>query len=446
MNKIEYALSHATDTKALMLGKGVIIRAGELFKEQFPGKRAVLVADPRTYKAAGEQVKGLLDDAGISQDEPFIISDDNLFAEWKFIEMVDSMLSKTDAIPIAVGSGTINDLCKLCSSHNGRRYMVAGTAASMDGYTSYGASITFKGAKQTFSCPAPQAVLADTEIMAAAPGAMVASGYADLFAKVPAGADWIVSDALGIEGIDPFSWGIVQDDLKEALSNPEGARSGNPDAIEPLIEGLILSGFGMQAYRSSRTASGADHQFSHLWDMQHHKMSTGKAPSHGFKVSIGSLMSTALYEQLLSTDISHLDVERCVAAWPSLEAQRYEAVEMFKGTDFPDIGDTEITAKYVDKPALRAQLMTLSNNWENISARIRRQMIPFAEAQRMLSEVGAPTKPEDIGISRRRLRDSVRMAQKIRRRYTILDVALQTCNTERWLDAIFAPGMPWEMR
>jgi glycerol-1-phosphate dehydrogenase [NAD(P)+] len=73
MNKIEYALSHATDTKALMLGKGVIIKAGELFKEQFPGRRAVIVANPRTFKAAGAQVKMLLDNSGISQDEPFII-------------------------------------------------------------------------------------------------------------------------------------------------------------------------------------------------------------------------------------------------------------------------------------------------------------------------------------------------------------------------------------
>ena len=446
MNKIDYALSHASDTKALVLGKGVITKTGELFNEQFPGKRAVIVADPRTFDAAGRKVQSILDESGISQDKPFIITDDNLYAEWKFIEMVDEMLSKTDAIPIAVGSGTLNDLCKLCSSHNGRRYMVVGTAASMDGYTSYGASITFKGAKQTFSCPAPLAVLADTEIMAAAPKEMVASGYADLFAKVPAGADWIISDALGIEGIEPFSWSIVQDDLKDALGDPAGAMSGNPDAVEPLIEGLILSGFAMQAYRSSRTASGADHQFSHLWDMQHHRLSNGKAPSHGFKVSIGSLMSTALYEQLLGSDIKHLDVEKCVAAWPSLEAQRAEATEMFRGTDFPTIGDTEITAKYVDKPALRAQLMTISNNWENISARIRKQIIPFKEAQKMLAAVGAPTVPEDIGITRQRLRESAKMAQRIRRRYTILDVAVQTCNMDKWLDAIFAPGQPWEMR
>ena len=44
---------------------------------------------------------------------------------------------------------------KLSSCHAGRRYMTVGTAASMDGYTAYGASIIKDGKKQSFSCPAP---------------------------------------------------------------------------------------------------------------------------------------------------------------------------------------------------------------------------------------------------------------------------------------------------
>ena len=91
--------------------------------------------------------------------------------------------------------------------------MCVATAASMDGYTAFGASITAEGAKQTFSCPAPLAVLADTNIIRKAPGIMTASGYADLFAKVTAGADWILADWMGVEKIDETAWSIVQDGL-----------------------------------------------------------------------------------------------------------------------------------------------------------------------------------------------------------------------------------------
>ena len=151
----------------------------------------------------------------------FIFTQPDLYAEYSYIDLLVESLKEHDAIPVAVGSGTINDLTKLSSHLTGRRYMCVATAASMDGYTAFGASITAEGAKQTFSCPAPLAVLADTNIIRKAPGIMTASGYADLFAKVTAGADWILADWMGVEKIDETAWSIVQDGLHDALANPE---------------------------------------------------------------------------------------------------------------------------------------------------------------------------------------------------------------------------------
>jgi glycerol-1-phosphate dehydrogenase [NAD(P)+] len=74
-------------------------------------------------------------------------------------------------------------------------------------------------------------------------------------------------------------------------------RDGKIEALHNLTVGLMMTGFAMQAACSSRPASGAEHQFSHLWDMEHHTHN-GRIPSHGFKVGIGSLASTALYESL----------------------------------------------------------------------------------------------------------------------------------------------------
>src|SRR5688572_13001054 len=185
----------------------------------------------------------------------------------------------------------------------------------MDGYTAYGASITAGGSKQTFDCPAPQAVVADLESIAAAPPGLNASGYADLLAKIAAGADWIVADALGVEVIDPHVWRTVQERLHEWVASPGGVAKNEPAVLKRLVYGLMMSGFAMQAARSSRPASGADHQFSHLWDMQHHTHD-GQPPSHGAKVGIGTLAVTALYERLLERSLESLDVEECCAAWP----------------------------------------------------------------------------------------------------------------------------------
>ena len=95
-------------------------------------------ADANTWRVAGDDVHKILAGAGVAQDEPYVFTDPKLYAEWAYVGELDTVLAETDAVPVAVGSGVINDLTKLCSSHNGRRYMVVGTAASMDGYTAYG--------------------------------------------------------------------------------------------------------------------------------------------------------------------------------------------------------------------------------------------------------------------------------------------------------------------
>ena len=169
MTEIEMALERARDTKALEFGAGAMEKVPAMFSRLFPGKKAIVVADNNTYRVAGEAVDTYLRNAGIETEQPFIFTDPELFAEWKYIEQLEAYLKERDVIAVAVGSGVINDLTKLVSSHLGRRYIIVGTAASMDGYTAYGASITFEGNKQTFDCPAPLGMVLDPAISAAEP-------------------------------------------------------------------------------------------------------------------------------------------------------------------------------------------------------------------------------------------------------------------------------------
>lgn len=444
MSKIDQALQSARETKALVIGSGVLSQVGEMFKRQFGCASAVIVADKTTYEVAGRRVEVALRALNIEVQPTFIFTDDDLYAEYTFVEQLAASLKTHDATPIAVGSGTINDLTKLASHLCGRHYMCVATAASMDGYTAFGASITANGAKQTFNCPAPQACLADIDIISKAPAAMTASGYADLFAKITAGLDWILAEAMGIEEIDPVAWAIVQDGLHDALGNPQGVRDGDPKAISELIQGLMLGGFAMQRSMSSRPASGAEHQFSHLWNMEHH-LNNGKHISHGFQVAIGTLAITALYEVILGTALDKLNIESAVSGWPTIDRLHDEAICMFQGTDFPEIGAEEVEAKYTDKEELAKQLGLLKSNWPQISARLRKQMVSFDEARRSLAMVGAPTSPEEIGISREYLYETFIRSQFIRRRFTVLDVAVRTGMQKQWLDKLFGKGGIWEI-
>lgn len=436
------ALASATETSDLRLGAGASRQVAGVFAAQFPGQKAVVVADRTTHPLLGETVQRILQAAGLAGPAPFIFSEPGLYAEYRYVSELQQSLSRHEAIPVAVGSGTINDLTKLAAHHLGRPYLCVATAASMDGYTAFGASITFNGAKQTFNCPAPRAVVADTDIIRRAPSEMTASGYADLQAKITAGADWLVADALQVEPIDPRAWAIVQGGLQSALADPTGARAGQPSALSELTEGLMLGGFAMQLSKSSRPASGAEHQFSHLWDMERH-VHHGAAPAHGFKVGIATLAITSLYEYLLQQPLDQLDVDACCARWPDQTRLTADIRARFADSEFTETAATETLAKYIPAEELRSQLTQLRATWPVLRERLRAQLVPLQELKRRLAAVGAPFEPEAIGITRARLRATFERAYHIRRRFTVLDLAVRTGQLTPALDALFAPGGPW---
>ena len=138
---------------------------------------------------------------------------------------------------------------------------------------------------------------------------MSASGYADLIAKIPAGADWMLADAVGSELLDEFAFSVVQDGLKDALCDPAGVRAGNVAKVEQLAEGLLLSGFAMQATQSSRPrrAPNTSSATFGTWSTSNTTAHPSRTVS---KVGIGTLASTAFIEMLLDTPVETLDVEK----------------------------------------------------------------------------------------------------------------------------------------
>jgi len=444
---IDEALKETTDTIACEIGAGAVAQAAKMFRELFPeARRAFVVDDVNTKCAAGDRVIAALKAAGVETGEYTICPDGTRFhATYDKVEEVRDVIGE-DFVPIAVGSGTINDLVKRASEEVGVRYMVVGTAASMDGYTSYGAAITKDGMKQTLPCRAPLGCIVDSAVAAAAPREMVASGYADLIAKIPAGADWMLADAIGSEAIHPAAWRFVQEPLRASLANPSGAASGDVAETEKLCAGLVMSGFAMQAMNSSRPASGTEHQVSHYWDMEDLAFD-GLPVSHGFKVGIGTLVSTKTLEFLLRLDLASIDVEAALAKW-------WPDFGSLKAT-FPSVygnrpahirrAEEEMTKKYATPAQLREELTTIRGKWPELSRRLRAQIMSFDEVRTCLKTVGAPYEPEMIGVSRARFRETYRGVPYMRSRYFSLDLVLRLGLMDKLLDHLFGRDGVWEV-
>lgn len=435
------ALALATDTKVFVMADGALARVPEVFKDCFKDQKAIIIADCNTWKAAGEEVFANMTEAGIDTAS-FLIPDEHFHAEWPYVEMVEAQIKFSGAIAVAVGSGVINDLCKLSSHHLGQSYLCVPTAASVDGYSSFGASISYQGLKQTFECPAPLAIVADASVIAAAPKEMTAAGFADLAAKIPCGAEWMIADLFGTEPIVPEAWHVLQDVLDGILSDPEGVAAGDRDAISDLFIGLTLSGIAMQIARSSRPASCTDHLFSHYLDMTGHRYK-GELQSHGFQVAIGTLTMCAFFDEFLKMDLTRLDVDKCVAAWPTLEQERERALELFKDFVSPKLGYDSIGVKYADAEGVRVQLTKVKEQWPELKKQYRAQVFTFEKMQRLFKIVGAPSDPSEIGVTREQLKSLVPFTQLMRYRINLLDLAKRGMFYDELVEAVFGGNGAW---
>ncbi len=442
-NKIQSALRDATDTQNVTIGTDVLSSVNDLFAEGFGDAKAVVVTDENEFAVAGREVQRLFEEAGRETVPPYVFSSNPpLYARYDNTQLLIDSLREHDAIPVAVGSGTLNDIAKRAAYECDRPYMNVATAASMDGYTAFGASIEYDGAKQTLTCPAPRAVLADVGILVGAPEKMTAAGYADLLGKVTSGADWLVADAVGVEKIDQNGWDLVQDHLRGWISKPVELRDGDQETMDGLIEGLIMSGLAMQAYQSSRTASGAEHQFSHLWEGEGLGRDQNPPLSHGFKVGLGTIAIASLYERVLERDLAAPDIEAIKREWPSPE----EVEERVRAAHNPPLEDPAVKqalAKYLDADALGERLELLGKVWPGLRGEIEEQLMPAAELRDLLHKAGCPTSPEEIGLSREDFRATYRRAQMIRSRYTVLDLANEAGILDECVEELFAPGGFW---
>ena len=432
------AVTRSEATEEVVIGAGTVLQAGALVRRVTAMPRVLVCADEAGFEAAGRPVVRSLEAAGLTVQTHILPTTPLPKASVEEAELFRAMLaSDADLFPVSVGSGVINDLAKYAAFQTERRYVTVATAASMDGYTSAGAPLAENGFKVTIPTRAPIAMLADLDIIADAPAEMNGWGYGDLAGKVPAGGDWILADALGVEPIDNVAWPLVQDHLSGWLDGPSGIKDGDRDSVARLFTGLTAVGFAMEAHGSSRPASGADHQIAHMWEMEG-LTDRGQKVSHGAAVSVGCVVSLALFDWLLGQDLSALDIDHVLGRAPDLDAREANLVLAIQDPNIAAKAKVELAAKHAPPNVHAARLATLKDIWPALRDRLTSHLYRHEQMAQMLQQAGAPAFASQIGVSAQHLRATLQAAALIRRRYTIFDLLHDIGQTE----AAFAGVMP----
>ncbi len=439
---IRSALAQSKKIDAIVIEHDALRRVPDLLRKHFQTSSVFLIADENTMGAAGNRLGEELTGCGFALTAHVFPGTPCLKGK---VENVDAFLPRLKAqggVPVAVGSGVINDLVKYAAFQIGKRYLSIATAASMDGYASAGSPLTQKGFKHTIPCAPPRVIVADLGIISNAPKAMSGWGYADLASKIPAGADWLIADALEVEKIDTAAWPLVQDNLRAWLSNPAGVVNGDAATSKALFTGLVMVGIAMEIHASSRPASGADHQMAHLWEMDGIECD-GRPVSHGTCVALGALTILSLYEWLLEQDFQNLETHRVIRHRRRFDDLAAEIRRRFISPDVAERALQETRAKYIEDDLLRERIERIKRIWPSLRHRLADYLIPFEKMRTMLVTAGISTEPAAVGIDRAYHRETLVSSRLIRRRYTILDLLEETGRFDEAVDKVFSDGGRW---
>ena len=411
----------AVRTKSVMIADSLGGIETDLVMALDFGRTLAVVSDARTREALGERVERALSSAVAVIS---VVLPRRPHADIETVARLRQATVGADAL-IAVGSGTINDLCKYAAAEDKKPYAVFGTAPSMNGYASVNAAITVNGLKKTLPAVAPSGVFLDLGVLAAAPRRLILSGLGDSLCRSTAQTDWLLAHLLFDRPYREAPFALLAEDEDALFGEPEALLAGDLEAMGRLARTLALSGFGMTICGGSYPASQGEHLISHYMEMLAPK--DWPEAYHGEQIGVTTLTMARLQERMLADDRPR------VAPTTVTEAD-------VKARFGPGLGGAcwqEFVRKRLDAAAAAALNQRLAETWDDIRERLFAVRRPSSALHETLRRVGAPTVVEDLGWSRDFYNHAVRHAREIRDRYTFLDLAGDSGAFDRAGDLIF---------
>jgi glycerol-1-phosphate dehydrogenase [NAD(P)+] len=277
--------------REIIIGHDVLTKVGDFCQKYGFHESALVVTDPTTYQLAGQTVVASLQENGFNKVDYISIE----AADMDTVQLIkDQMKEITPSILIGVGGGKVIDVTKLASleQETGKNlpYISVPTIPSHDGIASPRASI--KGLETAYSVmvQSPIAVIADTSIIKNSPYRYLASGSADVIAKITATADWELAHRLKSEYYGEFANTLSKMCAEFVMKNARVIAKGLEESYRIVLEALISSGIAISIAGTSRPASGSEHAFSHALDI------ISETPAlHGEQVGVGTIMMAYLH-------------------------------------------------------------------------------------------------------------------------------------------------------
>ena len=384
---------HVCALQYLKIGRGAVESVPEMIAAMGK-KRPFVVCDQNTYEVAGRRVCEILDRAGIEHGLYVIPGKRISPAEWEVGSALMHYDPRCDML-LGVGSGVVNDTCKVLAHAIGVPSAIVGTAPSMDGYASNSSSMEVNHVKVSLYNHAPVGILLDSEILAQAPMRMLWAGLGDMVAKYIAVCEWRISHIVTGEFYCESIAQMMRSALKKIVDASDGITKRDPDAIQSIAEGLVVAGMAMAYAEISRPASGLEHYFSHMWEMM--ALERGVPYDlHGIQVGVGTVLSMKLYRKIREIKPDRAKAEAHMKAFNRADWEA-QVRRIFGKTADEIIAIEDKTHK--NDPARHAKrLDNLVNHWDEILKIIDEELPDYDALYQTMAKTGMPMRPSEIDV------------------------------------------------
>lgn len=403
-----------TFDKCVISGEGALNQLSDVIKS-FGAKHIFAVSDKNTQTVAGNKVYDILDSNGIIHTDCYYDKDEVEPDEESLGYAMMHFTTKCDAI-IGIGSGVINDICKIVANTTGKPYIIVATAPSMDGYASDSSSVTRNGLKISLPSKCPDVIIGDTDILCQAPLKMMKSGLGDMLAKYVSIAEWRIANIITGEYYCENVAKLIRSALKKCTDNATALLTRDKTAVAAVFEGLVTSGIAMNIAGVSRPASGMEHYISHVWDMRGAEFDL-PVDFHGIQCAVGTLMTAKLYERFLQTIPDKGKALEYVSNFDFGDWSN--KLRMFLGKSAENMIALEGKEKKYDIEKHKARLEIILDNMENIRNIIREEIPSVAELEALYRSIELPETPEEIGIDTAIVPITLEATKDIRDKYVL---------------------------
>ena len=421
---------HTIAIDEVVIGSGVVNRLPEFVKKY--GKKPFVVADIHTYSAAGERVCQLLKEENIPFGS-FVFKDTALEPDEKAVGAAFMHYDPSCDVIVGVGSGVVNDVCKILSHLTGHPYIIVATAPSMDGYASATSSMSRDGVKISLPSRCADVIIGDTDILKTAPDHMLKSGLGDVLAKFVSIAEWRIAHIITGEYYCEEVARLIRSAVKKCVDNAQGLLRREDAAIEAVFEGLVIGGVAMAYAGVSRPASGVEHYFSHVWDMRGLEFGT-PVDLHGIQCAMATMKSVELYEKVMAQTP---DWEKAKQYVESFDLDYWNAcLREFLGSSAETMIELEKKEGKYRKDTHEARFRLIEQNWEAILDILRQELPAKETLQNLMDTVGISQDLTTIGVDAECAKLTFQATKDIRDKYVLSRLAWDLGILEELCEAI----------